>query len=139
MALLAIIIKRTDNKYNNTKEMASLVPLRDTTKYLDLYEVVKTTTTTTTKTPSKQFSSAFVNISCIATDGAPGMVGKKEELIKLIEDDAIATSNSHLMKYHCIRHQENLCAKALKMDNVMQIVIKAVNFMKSKGLNHLQI
>ena len=35
-------------------------------------------------------------------------------------------------------NQEKLRAKALKMDNVMQIVIKAVNFIKSKGLNHHQ-
>jgi len=44
---------------------------------------------------------------------------KKEGLTKLI-DDAIATGNSHLMKYHCI--QENLCAKALKIDSAMQII-----------------
>ena len=66
------------------------------------------------------------------------MVGKKEGLIKLIEDDAVTVSNSSLMKYKCIGHQENLCVKALKMDNVMQIVIKAVNFIKPKRLNHHQ-
>jgi len=42
------------------------------------------------------------------------------------------------MKYHCIEHQENLCVKALKMDYVMQIIIKALNFMKSNGLDHHQ-
>jgi len=66
------------------------------------------------------------------------MAGKKEGLKRLIEDATITTSISRLMKYHCIRHQENLCAKALKLDNVMQIIIKAVNFMKSEGLNHHQ-
>jgi len=40
------------------------------------------------------------------------------------------------MKYHCMVHQESFCVKALKMDNVMQIVIKAVIFIKSKELNH---
>ena len=61
-------------------------------------------------------------------------VGKKEGLVKLIEDDATTTDDPHSMKYHCIRNQEKLCAKALKMDNV----IKAVNFVQSRGLNHLQ-
>lgn len=28
--------------------------------------------------------------------------------------------------------------KALKMDNIVQIFIKAVNFIKSEGLNHHQ-
>ena len=56
----------------------------------------------------KQFSLSTVNIPGIVTDGAPAMVGKREGLVKLIEDNAIATQNSHLMKYHCIVHQENL-------------------------------
>ena len=90
------------------------------------------------KNTLKQFSLTFTNISSIDTDGDPVMAGKKEGLKRLIEDATITTSISRLMKYHCIRHQENLCAKALKLDNVMQIIIKAVNFMKSEGLNHHQ-
>jgi len=65
------------------------------------------------------FSLTFVNISGIATDGATVMVGKKRDLIKLIEDNAIAADNSCLMNYHGIIHQENLCVKALKIDSLM--------------------
>lgn len=81
------------------------MPLKDTTKSVELYEAVKITL--------ERFSLTFVNISdIISTDGALAMVGKNEGLIKLIEDDAIAAGNSCLMKYHCIIHQEHLCAKA---------------------------
>ena len=83
----------------------------------------------------KRFSWSIVHISDIVTDGAPVMAGKREGLLKVTEDDAIAAQNSHLMKYHCIVHQENLCTKALKMDNVMQIIIETVNFIRVKGLN----
>ena len=38
------------------------------------------------------------------TDGAPVMLGKREGLVKLTEDVAIAAPNSCLMKYHCIVH-----------------------------------
>ena len=66
MAQPAIFIGGTDDEYNVTEEMASFVPLKDTTKSLDLYEAVKITL--------KWFSSTLVNISGIAADGAPAMV-----------------------------------------------------------------
>ena len=77
---------------------------------------------------------SIVNIPGRVTDGAPAMAGRREELVKVIEDDAIAAQNSHLMKYHCIVHQENLCTQALKMDNVMQIISKTVNSIRAKGI-----
>ena len=42
------------------------------------------------------------------------------------------------MQFHCVIHQESLCAKSLKMGNVMSVVTKAVNFIRSKGLRHRQ-
>ena len=40
-AQLAVFIRGIDDKYNVTEEMASFVPLKDTTKSRDLYEAVK--------------------------------------------------------------------------------------------------
>ena len=62
------------------------------------------------------------------------MVGKREGLVKLIEDDTSTAQNSRLMKYRCIVHEENVCTKALKMDNVMQIISKTVNSIRAKGI-----
>ena len=41
MVQLAIFIRGIDDEYNVTEEMASFVPLKDTTKSRDLYEAVK--------------------------------------------------------------------------------------------------
>ena len=80
---------------------------------------------------------SIVNKSGRVTDGAPVMVGKREGFVKLI-DDAIDAQNSCLMKYHCIVCQENLCTKALKMNNIMQIIIKT-EFLKSQGIESLPV
>ncbi|XP_067123968.1 general transcription factor II-I repeat domain-containing protein 2-like [Centruroides vittatus] len=129
-AQFAIFIRGINDEYSVTEEMLLLVPLKDTTKSRDLYEAVKKTL--------MRFSLSLSNISGVITDGAPAMIGRKEGLVKLIENDAFAVENSRFMKYHCILHQENLCAKALKMDHVMQIVVKTVNFIRAPGLYHRQ-
>ena len=54
-AQLAIFIRDIDDKYNVTEEMASLVPLKDTTKSRDLQEAVKNML--------MRFSLSTVNIS----------------------------------------------------------------------------
>lgn len=58
----------------------------------------------------------------LTTDGAPAMSGKK----------------NGLSVYHCILHQESLCGKALKMEDVVTKVTQVVNFIRAKGLNHRQ-
>ena len=126
---LAIFIRGIDDEYNVTEEMASLGALKDTTESRDLYEAVKNML--------KQFSLSTVTY-LVELLMVPCQWQVKEGLEKLIEDDAIATQNSCLMKCHCIVHQKNLCMKPLKMDNVMPIIIKTVNFITAKGLNHRQ-
>ncbi|KMQ83319.1 general transcription factor ii-i repeat domain-containing protein 2-like protein [Lasius niger] len=78
-AQLTIFIRGIDNEFNITEELASLVPLKNTTKSVDLYEAVKATLA--------RFSLTIDNLYGIVTDGVPAMVGKKERLTKLIEDD----------------------------------------------------
>ena len=53
-----------------------------------------------------------------------------------VRQDAGATAK--LFRSHCIIHQENLCGKSLKMQNVMSVVVKTVNFARARGLNHRQ-
>ena len=37
---------------------------------------------------------------------------------------------------HCIIHQQALCSKCLKFDNVMSDVVKCINHIRSRGLKH---
>ena len=79
------------------------------------------------------------NICGVTTDGAPAMVGKVKGVVSLIEEEMRnAGIERKLVKTHCIIHLEALCAKYLKMQEVMRVVIKIVNFVRARGLYHRQ-
>ena len=76
---------------------------------------------------------SIINISGVVTDGALATAGKGEGLAKLIEDDAVAAPNSRVMRYYYLaQHQENVCTKALKMNNATQIFTQTANFTRAK-------
>ena len=74
----------------------------------------------------------------VTTDGAPSMIGKESGLVTLLRKKAMDNSESDLIHYHCIIHQEALVACVLTMNDVMNVVVKSVNFIKKTGLNHCQ-
>jgi len=65
---------------------------------------------------------------------APSMVGRQQGLANLLQLEASKVGNDTVMQFHC--KKENLCAKSLKMQYVMSVVNKTVNFIRSKGLRH---
>ena len=64
-------------------------------------------------------------IFSVTTDGAPAMIGQHRGFVNLIEQKI----RHHVMKLHCIVHQENLCAKISNsaLNDVMSTVTKTVN------------
>ena len=79
------------------------------------------------------------NICEVTTYGAPAMVGKVKGVVSLIEKEMRnAGIEIKLVRTHCIIHLEALCAKSLKMQEVMRVVIKFVNFVLARGLYHRQ-
>jgi hypothetical protein len=44
--------------------------------------------------------------------------------------------NPQLMQYHCIIYQQNLCAKYVSLQDLIKVIVKIVNFIRQKGLNH---
>ena len=70
-------------------------------------------------------------VFAVTTDGAPAMVGKHREFVKLLEERI----GRNVMKVHCIIHQENLCAKLSNssLNDVMLLVTKIVNFLVARS------
>jgi len=75
----------------------------------------------------------------ITTDSAPSMVGKKAGVAtKFKEKVRVVSGGREFWTFHCISHQEALCCKSSKMDHIMQVVARTVNFIRSTGLDHRQ-
>uniref|UniRef100_H2Y679 HAT C-terminal dimerisation domain-containing protein n=1 Tax=Ciona savignyi TaxID=51511 RepID=H2Y679_CIOSA len=70
----------------------------------------------------------------LPTDGAPALIGKNNGFIALFKQSV----DHEILTYHCLIHQEQLCAQKLNMKHLMTDIVEVVNFIRSRGLNHRQ-
>ncbi|KAL3974132.1 nostrin [Sarotherodon galilaeus] len=126
---LAIFIRGVDDTV--TEEFLELVPMTDTTTAEDIFRSVVGAL--------DRVGADWSHAESLATDGAPSMIGKKAGVVtKFREKVQAANRGGDFWTFHCILHQEALCCKSLKMDHVMEVVIRTVNFIRGRGLNHRQ-
>ena len=71
------------------------------------------------------------NVAC-ATDGAPAIIGRHRGFI-----DFLKRKVPQIFTIHCVIHRQHLVAKQLneELHVCLQIVINAVNLIKTRGLN----
>ena len=72
------------------------------------------------------------NIYSITTDGASVLTGKHSGFITLFKEPA----DHEILRYHYLIHQQQLCAQKLNMKHSITDLVKAVNFIGSRGLNY---
>ena len=72
----------------------------------------------------------------VATDGAPSMTGVQKCFVALLQKSL----DRKLLTFHCILHQDPLCAQTFPPEctEVINVVIQTVNKVMAKGLNHRQ-
>lgn len=103
--------------------------MKDTTKGADVHLEVKKV--------MAEYGLKMELLHGISTDGAPSMVGTRQGVVSLFKIDCKDIGND-ILGLHCIIHQENLCAKGISMDHVMKPVVKAINYVRSRGLTQRQ-
>lgn len=117
VARLAIVARYQVGKQIK-EELCALFPMKGTTKGVDvLNAVMQFSEDNKLDLKQKLFS--------VTTDGAPSMTGKHIGFVKLLEEKL----QRPLLAFHCVIHQENLCAKISdsELKNVMATVVKIVN------------
>ena len=131
VAQLEIFIHGLDANLTVTEEFVQLVPMTGRTKAEDIFG---------------SLVAAFDNVEVdwaravsVAADGAPSVTGRKHDVVARFKENVYATNGGlDLWTFHCIIHKESLCSKSMKMDHVMEVVVKTVNFIHAKGLNNRQ-
>ncbi|KAK0135368.1 General transcription factor II-I repeat domain-containing protein 2B [Merluccius polli] len=129
-AQLLIFIRTVTENFGIGEELLSMESMKDTTKGVDICDAV-----------CRSLDAYNVNLASmvgVTTDGAPAMVGSRAGAVSLLSEKVVNNGGEKLVRYHCIIHQEALAAQMLKMKHVMDIVVKTVNFLKSRGLIHCQ-
>ncbi|XP_072416387.1 general transcription factor II-I repeat domain-containing protein 2A-like [Chiloscyllium punctatum] len=75
----------------------------------------------------------------VTTDGCPDITGKNVGLLKRMQDKVTEIApEQKLVFLHCIIHQEVLCKSVLKINHVVDVVTKIVNFIRARALKHRQ-
>lgn len=92
------------------ENILALVSLREHTTANDIFAAFQSIVT--------RFNLNLKKLASICTDGAPAMLGIHNGFTALVKRHVAQNfNNQHLISYHCIIHQENLCAKALQRNS----------------------
>ena len=124
-AQLMIFIRMVFDDFSTKEELLTLLPLKITTRGVDIYTAVKNFFVEKKMPLNKLISTT--------TNGAPAMTGRHVGFITRCRNDPDFPTFLH---YHCIIHQQALCAKVTGFDHVMTTVLKIINSIRSKAKQH---
>lgn len=129
---MVIFIKGTDDNLQVTEEYLDLVPFKGTTTAEDIFGGLEEV--------FDNFALRWDRMYSLAVDGAPVMLGHITGLVGRVRRKVLEAGGLEIIAVHCIIHKENLCARAVRLKHVMDVVVKTVNFIRSggQGLNHRQ-
>lgn len=129
-AFCAIFIRGIDKDLKVTEEIFDLVPLKDTTTGRDVSEAFESSV--------EGAGLKWENLVSVATDGAPAMCSENCGVIGLVKAKQLVLGCQPIVPVHCLIHQEALCGKVVKLRNVMDVVVRIVNIIRARSLNHRQ-
>ncbi|XP_026116348.1 general transcription factor II-I repeat domain-containing protein 2B-like [Carassius auratus] len=130
-AQLAIFIRGINDQFEVTEELLSLCPMHGRTTAKDIFQQLCDAI--------ERAGLLWNRLVGITTDGAPSMTGKKNGLVALVQRKLEEENADAAVVLHCIIHQQALCSKCLKYEHVMSVVLKCINYIRSRSLQHRQL
>lgn len=129
-AQVLIFIRGIDSNFEITEELCALQSMKGTTTAENIFMMVSESLS--------KLNLSWNKIRSVTTDGARNMVGSKSGVVARIKEKILEVDAEPLMQFHCIIHQQALCSKILRFENVMSVVVSCVNFIRHHGLQHRQ-
>ena len=128
---LAIFFRGVTLHFQIDENLLSLESMHETTSGEDLLQKLLQAL--------DKFNLPIDKLCGVVTDGAPALVGRHKDVVSLLkkEMDARRIRPDRLVSFHCIVHQQSLCAKSVKFDHVVSVVTDCINFIKKRNLNNL--
>ncbi|XP_059530961.1 general transcription factor II-I repeat domain-containing protein 2-like isoform X8 [Myotis daubentonii] len=110
------------------EELLGLLPLRGQTRGEDIANAVIECI--------EKHHIPLDKIVSISTDGSKSMTSVRNGFVAIVKEKI----NHDILTYHCIIHQEALCVQTFPEEicKVMELVIKIINSIIAKALNHRQ-
>ena len=130
-AQLLIFIRGITKDFEVTEELAAMQSMKGTTTGSDLFTEVNAC--------FDKLGLKWDKLASVTTDGCPNLTGKNLGLLKRMQDKVTeVNSEQKLVFLHCIIHQNVLCKSVLKLNHVIDVITKTVNFIRARALNHRQ-
>ncbi|XP_069077106.1 general transcription factor II-I repeat domain-containing protein 2-like [Pleurodeles waltl] len=125
IAQLAVFVRMVFEDFTVKEEFLTVLPLKTTNRGSDIHKEVK-----------NYFAKQNVPLEklvAITTDGSPAMTEHHSGFIANCKADP---DFPPLLNYHCIIHQQEVCAKVMGFDHVMTPVVKIINSIWAKAKQH---
>lgn len=129
-AQVLLFVRGINADFEVKEELADVLTMESTTTGNDIFRKVIESL--------NNFGVDLKKLKCIATDGGKNMCGSKTGLVGNLCNAVESAGGKRPIVFHCIIHQQALCGKALDLADMMKIVSRTVNYMRSHALKHRQ-
>ena len=127
---VAIFIRGVSEK-KITEELLDFCPLKESTTGEDILSCVEGAV--------EKIGLDWGKLVSVTTDGAPSMTGKYNGFVGRLRTGIKKLGVLHdISNFHCVIHQENLCAKRIQFEDVMSVVVRTTNYIRMNGFKRRQ-
>lgn len=123
-----LFVRGIDENFNVYEELIKMCSLKCTTTGEDLFHYLEQSL--------KLLQLSWEKLISVTTDGGKNMSGQNKGVVGRIITRQKDSGSAAPLIFHCIVHQEALCAKILSWREIMVTVISTVNFIRKNGLTH---